>query len=171
MTNAWNIIWNRVYGSDVDHPGPIFGRQIFIKPGLLSCPPYTLTKSVALNRCVLSLRLCQLHDIILKSELPPITWRKRDRGIFRFGTTGAGVCCRVVARRIAMKLNMHLRRMMVNAFSRGWHHISDFIVQDVPEAMAFCEFDCRKEQCSAQEWASCQWRLKRGAGEFMPAHR
>jgi hypothetical protein len=53
-----------------------------------------------------------------------------------------------------MKLNMHLRTVMVNAFRRGWCYFSDFIVQDVPAAVAFCEFVCRKEQCSAQEWAT-----------------
>jgi hypothetical protein len=70
-----------------------------------------------------------------------------------------------------MKFKNHFKGLMVNAFRRGWRSLSKFIVQDAPDALAFCEFDCRKEQCSAQEWARCQRRQKKGAGALMPAYR
>jgi hypothetical protein len=77
----------------------------------------------------------------------------------------------VVARRIAMKLKMDLGRVIVNALCRSSRSVSDSIVQEVPAELAFCEIVCRKEQCSAKEWATCERRLKRGAGEFMPVNR
>jgi hypothetical protein len=33
------------------------------------------------------------------------------------------------------------------------------IVQDVPEDIALCEFDCRKGQCRMGEWESCERRI------------
>jgi len=42
------------------------------------------------------------------------------------------------------------------------------IVEEVPEDSALCEFDCRKPQCHEGEWASCERRLQRAAGELMP---
>jgi hypothetical protein len=47
----------------------------------------------------------------------------------------------------------------------GW--LMNEIVQDAPEEIAICEFDCRK-QCSSAEWTSCERRLKKAAGELMP---
>jgi hypothetical protein len=69
-----------------------------------------------------------------------------------------------------MKLNMNLIKVMINALRREWRYLSELAVQDVPEGLTFCEFVCRKERCSAQEWATCERRLKRGAGEFMPVN-
>ena len=34
------------------------------------------------------------------------------------------------------------------------------IVQEVPEDVALCEFDCRKGQCRMGEWESCERRLE-----------
>jgi len=46
-------------------------------------------------------------------------------------------------------------------FKRQW-------INDVPEDIAMCEFDCRKGQCLYDEWESCERRITRGAGELMP---
>jgi hypothetical protein len=42
------------------------------------------------------------------------------------------------------------------------------IVGDVPEAIAICEFDCRKGQCQQGEWAACDRRIHRASGELFP---
>jgi len=42
------------------------------------------------------------------------------------------------------------------------------MVEEVPEGDALCEFDCRKPQCHEGEWAACERRLQRAAGELMP---
>lgn len=34
------------------------------------------------------------------------------------------------------------------------------IIQDVPDEVARCEFDCRKLVCAQGEWESCSRRLK-----------
>jgi hypothetical protein len=45
--------------------------------------------------------------------------------------------------------------------NRGWwQFVTDHIIDDVPEAVAFCEFDCRKTECSATEWRTCKRRLQ-----------
>lgn len=56
-------------------------------------------------------------------------------------------------------------------FARTWRWLKDQIVREVPPESAICEFDCRKEQCMYDEWATCERRLSRGAGEFMPAQQ
>jgi hypothetical protein len=33
-------------------------------------------------------------------------------------------------------------------------------VQDVPEDIAVCEFDCRKPVCLVSEWETCERRLR-----------
>lgn len=52
---------------------------------------------------------------------------------------------------------------------RLWLWIRNQVVQEVPEDCALCEFDCRKGQCTMEEWATCERRLKRAAGELMPS--
>ena len=42
------------------------------------------------------------------------------------------------------------------------------IVDDVPEEIALCEFDCRKGQCEQGEWASCDRRVRNASGELFP---
>ncbi len=51
---------------------------------------------------------------------------------------------------------------------RLWRRLNDQIVGDVPEEIALCEYDCRKQQCTTDEWATCDRRLRRAAGELMP---
>ena len=42
-------------------------------------------------------------------------------------------------------------------------------IQDVPEDIALCEFDCRAAQCTQGEWESCERRLNRAEGELVPS--
>lgn len=57
----------------------------------------------------------------------------------------------------------------------GWHPfhgLLDFvkrqIVDEVPEDLAICEFECRRECCSEADWAACELRLRKGAGVLSP---
>lgn len=43
--------------------------------------------------------------------------------------------------------------------------IKDQLVRDVPDEVAVCEFDCKKNQCLDGEWISCE---RRAAGELKP---
>lgn len=45
-------------------------------------------------------------------------------------------------------------------FDRGWRFLMDHLIQDVPESIAVCEFDCRKPDCTPEQWASCERRLR-----------
>jgi len=54
----------------------------------------------------------------------------------------------------------------LDAFSRL---AQNQIVQRIPEDISICEFDCRRTQCTDQQWTSCDRRLDRAAGELMPA--
>jgi hypothetical protein len=42
------------------------------------------------------------------------------------------------------------------------------IVTTAPEDIAICEFDCRKTQCSQDEFEACERRIRKGAGELFP---
>jgi hypothetical protein len=59
----------------------------------------------------------------------------------------------------------HPARAAHNAF--GW--LLNEIVQDVPEEVAICEFDCDKQQCTFEKWLYCERRLRKAAGELMPS--
>lgn len=56
-------------------------------------------------------------------------------------------------------------------FARARRWLKDQIVREVPPDDALCEFDCRKEQCFYDEWATCERRLTHAAGELMPDTR
>jgi hypothetical protein len=43
------------------------------------------------------------------------------------------------------------------------------IIQDVPEDIAICEFDCRAGQCTPGEWELCERRLNRAEGKRLPS--
>ena len=45
-------------------------------------------------------------------------------------------------------------------FDRGWRYFMDLLVQDVPQSIAACEFDCRKTNCTPEEWQFCERRLR-----------
>jgi len=49
-----------------------------------------------------------------------------------------------------------------------WQWMKNQIAQDVPESSGLCEYDCRKQQCTEEEWATCERRTRRAAGELWP---
>jgi len=57
----------------------------------------------------------------------------------------------------------------MNLVRAAWGWLRRQIVDDVPEADAICEFDCRKSQCSVGEWETCERRLRQAAGELLPS--
>jgi hypothetical protein len=50
-----------------------------------------------------------------------------------------------------------------------WQWLKNQIVQDVPASDQLCEYDCRKQQCSEEEWENCERRIQQGAGELWPS--
>ena len=58
------------------------------------------------------------------------------------------------------------RNVIVCMLRRMWRRLSNELVQNVPEAIAVCEFDCRKEQCTGKEWATCERRLREASGDL-----
>ena len=59
----------------------------------------------------------------------------------------------------------------MNLLRNVWDRVRRQIVCEVPETDALCEFDCRRLQCTEGEWETCERRLRRAAGELMPARR
>jgi len=59
----------------------------------------------------------------------------------------------------------------VRLFRRLWCFVSRQVVDDAPEDMAICEFDCRKEQCMHEEWATCERRIHKASGELFPPRK
>jgi hypothetical protein len=53
-----------------------------------------------------------------------------------------------------------------------WNRFScwlrDHWLGEVSPEIALCEFDCKHGQCLQDEWATCQRRITRAAGELMP---
>lgn len=49
-----------------------------------------------------------------------------------------------------------------------WQRLKNQIAQDVPASNGLCEYDCRKQQCTEEEWATCERRIGRAAGELWP---
>jgi hypothetical protein len=41
-----------------------------------------------------------------------------------------------------------------------WQRLKNLVIEDVPEDLAICEFDCPKNQCTYGEWATCQRRIQ-----------
>jgi hypothetical protein len=46
-------------------------------------------------------------------------------------------------------------------FDRGWRFLIDHLIQEVPDSIAVCEFDCRETDCTVERWASCERRKNR----------
>ena len=44
-------------------------------------------------------------------------------------------------------------------------------VAEVPDDLAICEFDCRKSQCSFDDWSRCTLRISNTPKEFVPLRR
>lgn len=61
-------------------------------------------------------------------------------------------------------MSIHCNALQVipeaSIFDRGWRFLMHQLIQDVPETIALCEFDCREPNCSAERWATCERRLK-----------
>ena len=45
-------------------------------------------------------------------------------------------------------------------FGRLWQQAANKLIQDVPECIAKCEFDCRRVDCRRDEWETCENRLR-----------
>jgi len=66
-----------------------------------------------------------------------------------------------------MRMNLSQLR---NSLSGVGHWMKDYIVSDVPDDVAVCEFDCRESECSSSKWESCQRRVSNnvvGLGHFV----
>jgi hypothetical protein len=50
----------------------------------------------------------------------------------------------------------------------AWRWMINHVVQDVPEDIMVCEFDCRKAQCTMVEAERCEKHQHGGAGELFP---
>jgi len=57
---------------------------------------------------------------------------------------------------------------MQTVHQKLWQWLKNQIAQDVPASYGLCEYDCRKQQCGEEEWANCQRRIHRAAGELWP---
>jgi hypothetical protein len=55
-----------------------------------------------------------------------------------------------------------------NPLQRVWRFLKRQVVDDTPAELEICEFDCRKDQCVQDEWATCEKRTLKGAGELYP---
>ena len=54
-----------------------------------------------------------------------------------------------------------------NPLLRMWQSVKRQIVDDVPEAIAICQFDCPKAQCTQDAWHTCERRIRKSAGELI----
>ena len=48
----------------------------------------------------------------------------------------------------------------LSPFSRLRRWIRDRLIQDVPEDIAACEFECRRTECLQGDWETCEKRLR-----------
>jgi len=48
----------------------------------------------------------------------------------------------------------------VSNFHRLWQRFKDRLVQDAPEDIQLCEFDCRELECATGDWEKCERRLR-----------
>jgi hypothetical protein len=53
-------------------------------------------------------------------------------------------------------------------FQRLRRWVTNQVIQEVPGDIALCEFDCRKQQCTIKEWATCERRISGASGELKP---
>src|SRR5208337_5127894 len=51
---------------------------------------------------------------------------------------------------------------------RAWLWLRSQVIRDVPDGDSLCEYDCRKQECGQEEWAHCDRRLNKAAGELRP---
>ena len=50
--------------------------------------------------------------------------------------------------------------IQANIFHRAWRRALGFLIENVPDELAVCEFECRKLQCTAAEAETCEMRLQ-----------
>jgi len=48
----------------------------------------------------------------------------------------------------------------VSNFYKLWQRLRNKVIQDVPEDIQLCEFDCHKLECSMGDWEKCERRLR-----------
>lgn len=56
----------------------------------------------------------------------------------------------------------------IEVFRGSWQWLKNQLAGDVPDDIALCEFDCPREQCTEGEWATCERRRHKGAGDLFP---
>jgi hypothetical protein len=61
------------------------------------------------------------------------------------------------------------RPAMFHLFGKLWRRLRAHVVDEVPDDLALCEFDCRRPQCAEAEWETCERRLRGAAGTLNPA--
>ena len=54
-----------------------------------------------------------------------------------------------------------------NPFLRMWQNVKRQIVDDVPEALAVCQFDCARARCLLDEGRPCEQLSRKAAGELV----
>jgi len=59
-------------------------------------------------------------------------------------------------------------RKRATLFRRLRQWVTNQVIQEVPGDIALCEFDCRKQQCTIKEWATCERRISAASGELKP---
>ena len=47
-----------------------------------------------------------------------------------------------------------------------WRWLQGQMVQDVPDSIAVCEFECRPASCRRDEWERCEHRLRDAAARL-----
>ena len=53
-----------------------------------------------------------------------------------------------------------MKTMRIDWVRRARNWLANEVIQDVPDELAACEFDCRKQHCTSDDWSSCERRLK-----------
>ena len=48
----------------------------------------------------------------------------------------------------------------VSSFHRLWQRFKNRVIQDAPDDIQLCEFDCRKLECAMGDWEKCERRLR-----------
>jgi hypothetical protein len=59
-------------------------------------------------------------------------------------------------------------RQLQNHLSSLCNRWKNVLVDDVPDDLAICEFDCRKLRCTQGEWVTCDRRITWARGELLP---
>ena len=47
-----------------------------------------------------------------------------------------------------------------SSFYRLWQRLINKVIQDAPEDIQLCEFDCRELECSMGDWENCEKRRR-----------